>query len=413
MTTAAATGPTSKKIFTGLKVADFTWAAAGPIVTKQLADNGATVIKVESRRHPDSVRLGGPFADDKPGINRSGFFADFNSSKLGMALDMGHPRAAEVVEPLVRWADVVAESFRPGVMAGWGFGYERLREMNPRIIMMSSSLYGAGGPWSGHPGFGAQGQALAGIHGLTGWPDRPPAMPKGAYTDSVSPRYAAAALIAALIHRDRTGEGQMLELSQIEATVNFLAPQLLDLQLTGRCAQRQGNADDRALLHGVFPCQGDDRWIAIEVWDEPTWDSCLRVLSGDEPAEPVLTAAADARRAQREEVEQAVARLTGKRDPFELMDALRAAGVPAGVTLTGSDLLEDEALRGRGHFWRLSHPEMGEVGYNGPAYRFERTSSELTKAAPCLGEDTAWVLGELLGFSSAQIGDLRESGMLE
>ena len=113
-------------IFAGLKVADFTWAAAGPIVTKQLADNGATVLKIESIHHPDSVRQGGPFTDDKPGINRSGFFADFNSSKLSVAVNMGHRRAAEIIDPVIRWADVVAESFRPGVMERWGFGYERL-----------------------------------------------------------------------------------------------------------------------------------------------------------------------------------------------------------------------------------------------------------------------------------------------
>src|ERR1700733_4966777 len=140
-------GHMSEQIFSGLKVADFTWAAAGPIITKQLADNGAIVVKVESKRHPDSVRLGGPFLGDRPGINRSGFFADFNSSKLGLAVDMAHPRAAEVIAPLIAWADIVAESFRPGIMKKWGFDYERVRQINPRAIMLSSSLYGTDGPW--------------------------------------------------------------------------------------------------------------------------------------------------------------------------------------------------------------------------------------------------------------------------
>lgn len=400
------------QIFTGLKVADFSWAAAGPIVTKQLADNGATVIKVESTRHPDSVRLGGPFAGDKPGLNRSGFFADFNSSKLGIAVDMGHPRAAEVIERLVRWADVVADSFRPGIMERWGFGYERLSEINPSIIMLSSSLYGAGGPWSEHPGFGAQGQALAGIHGLTGWPDRPPAMPKGAYTDSVSPRYATAALVAALIHRDRTGEGQWLEMSQVEATVNFLAPELLDLQLTGHVTRRDGNVDERAVLHGVFPCRGEDRWIAIEVWHEPSWERLLAVL-GEELPDPLLAETEAVRRSRRDEVEAAVGRLTASRDPFELMATLRRAGVSAGVALRGSDLFTDEALVGRQHFWPLAHPEMGELAYNGPAYRFEATPSALTKAAPCLGEDTRRVLCDVLHLDPDEIADLEKSGLLE
>ena len=196
---AARIAPAGTGIFAGLKVADFTWAAAGPIVTKQLSDNGATVVKVESFKHPDSIRLGGPFTDDRPGINRSGFFADFHSSKLGMAVDMSHPRALEIIRPLIEWADVVAESFRPGVMEKWGLGYAELKKIKSDIVMLSSSLYGANGPWAKHPGYGAQGQALTGIHAMTGWPDRDPAMPKGAYSDSVSPRFALSALMAALM----------------------------------------------------------------------------------------------------------------------------------------------------------------------------------------------------------------------
>jgi benzylsuccinate CoA-transferase BbsF subunit len=402
----------SEQTFSGLKVADFTWAAAGPIMTKQLSDNGATVIKIESRRHPDSVRLGGPFKDGRPGLNRSGFFADFNSSKLSLSVDLNHARAADVILPLVRWADIVADSFRPQVMGRWGFGYDRLREINPRLIMISSSLYGAEGPWSAHPGFGAQGQAIAGFHNMTGWPDRPPAVPKGAYTDSVSPRFGAAALVAALIHREKTGEGQFIELSQTDTGVMFLSPQLLEFQLTGEEAQRDGNADVRALLHAVLPCRGEDRWIAIEAWTETQWSACLDVLGAPGKRDTILSAAADVRAANRDAVEAAIGRMTAAREPFELMAALRAAGVPAGVALRGSDLLVDETLRRRGHFWNLTHPEMGALDYNGPAYQFETTPSRLTKAAPCLGEDTAFVLKEILSFDEGKIADLTESGVL-
>lgn len=396
------------KIFEGLKVLDFTWAAAGPIVTKQLADNGAKVIKVESRRHPDSVRLGGPFKDDKPGINRSGFFADFNSSKVGISIDTTHPLASEILHPLVAWADIIAESFRPGVMERWGLGYDRLQKINPTLIYLSSSLYGADGPWAEHPGYGAQGAALAGLHGLTGWPDRPPAAPKGAYTDSVSPRFACAALMAALIHREKTGEGQRVELSQIEATVTFLTPQLLQYQDTGVAVERSGNADPHALCHGVFPCRGDDRWIAIEIWTEAEWTALGKVL-GLEDAFSLLIAR---RPCDLSAMEAVVGNSTSSWDAFELMAALRSAGVSAGVALKGSDLLEEPSLIRRNHFWELSHAEMGSLKYNGPAYRFEKTPSELTKAAPLLGEDTDAVLSELLCLSADQIARYRESGVL-
>ncbi|MDE2363613.1 MAG: CoA transferase [Hyphomicrobiales bacterium] len=392
-------------VFDGLKVVDFTWAAAGPIITKQLADNGATVIKVESRRHPDSIRLGGPFIADKPGINRSGFFADFNSSKLGIALDLARKDAIQIVEPLVRWADIVAESFRPGIMQQWGIGYETLREINPRVVMLSSSLYGADGPWARHPGYGAQGAALSGLHALTGWPDRPPAIPKGAYSDSVSPRFGAAALVAALIHREKTGEGQHIELSQIETTAQLVAPQLLQLQHDGVEAQRAGNRKTDSILHGVYPCSGNERWIAIEIETEPQWRSLLDVLNDSNLSE--------ARRQSIDALDTAVAIATRRRDAFALMSELRTVGVPAGVAFTGSDLLEDPVLRARGHFWPLEHSEMGTLAYNGPAYRFEATPSRLTRPAPLLGEHTDEVLKDVLGFSDDEIARFHASGLLQ
>ena len=393
-------------IFAGLKVADFTWAAAGPIATKQLSDNGATVVKVESFKHPDSIRLGGPFIDDKPGINRSGFFADFHSSKLGMSVDMSNPDAMEIIRPLIAWADVVAESLRPGVMAKWGLDFESLRKINPRIIMLSSSLYGADGPWARHPGYGAQGQALAGLHGMTGWPDRAPAMPKGAYSDSVSPRYALSALLAALIHREKTGEGQHVELSQIEATSQLLAPELLAYQVTGEQATRSGNRKIGSVVHGVYPCAGEERWIAIEAVDETQWQALCAVLGNAD----VL---ARARSEGDEPLDNAIAALSVRLDPFELMAACRKAGVPAGVANKGSDLLEDDVFIARKHFWPLEHAEMGRLKYNGPAYRFEKTPSELRFASPRLGEHTEQVMTEILGFDDTAIARFREEGILQ
>ena len=396
----------SKGIFDGLKVADFTWAAAGPIATKQLADNGATVVKVESFKHPDSIRQGGPFTDDKPGINRSGFFADFHSSKLGIGVDMNHADALEIIRPLIEWADVVADSFRPGIMKKWGLDYDSLRAINPRIIMISSSLYGADGPWSRHPGYGAQGAALAGIQHMTGWPDMPPAVPKGAYSDSVSPRYALSALVAALIQREKTGKGQQVELSQIEATAQLVAPQLLEMQVTGEEAQRSGNIKKGAILHAVFPCAGEERWIAIEIESEDQWSAFTELLGESEPLNT-------ARQQGRETLEVLVAELTLPWDPFELMNACLAAGVPAGVAYKGSDLLEDPILEARGHFWPLHHEEMGTLKYNGPAYRFEKTPSKLRCASPRLGEHTDKVLTEILHFNPEDLDRFRKSGLLQ
>lgn len=416
MTTNQSPNPASRPregIFAGLNVLDFTWAAAGPIVTKQLSDNGATVVKIESGTHPDSVRLGAPFKDSKPGINRSGFFADFNSSKLSVAVDMRSAEGKELVLRMAARADVVAENFRPGVMDRWGLGYERLHELNPRLIYLSSSLYGADGPWSGLAGFGAQGAAAAGIHGLTGWPDRPPAVPKGAYTDSTSPRYAMSALAAALVWRERTGRGQWIELSQVESTVGILATQLLQYQLTGTTPGRAGNAAPGRRLHAVLPCAGDDTWIAVEARTDAEWKGLLGVLAGYGDTEPLRKLSAVESLERAAEVERLAAAITAKADRFELMDRLQAAGVPSGVVLSGADLLADKRLRAHGHFWALPHAEMGTLDYNGPAYRFERTPSRLTSAAPLLGEHTDEVMRTVLGLDDAEIRRLHEDGVLQ
>lgn len=402
----------SSGIFDGLKVLDFTWAAAGPIITKQLGDNGATVIKIESDRHPDSIRLGGPFIDAKPGLNRSGFFADFNSNKLSIAVDLGHAGAKEVVNPLIAWADVIVESFRPGMMARWGIDYECVHKINPSVIMVSSSLYGQSGPWAQHPGFGAQGAALTGIHAMTGWPDRPPAAPKGAYTDSVSPRFGASALMAAMIHRDRTGEGQYIEISQIETGITLLTPELLEMQITGKEPMRSGNQKTDCLIHGVYPCAGDENWIVVEVQDEQVLQALLGVLSTKGRPGIALSTEVSSSRHDNEAIDAAMAELTVQWNSYELMEALRAVGVPAGVAYRGSDLLEDQVLRDRGHYWSLTHPEMGTLDYNGPAYRFSETPTELTRAAPCLGQDTDNVLRNILGLDTQTIDKLKESEVL-
>jgi benzylsuccinate CoA-transferase BbsF subunit len=298
-------------------------------------------------------------------------------------------------------------------MDRWGLGYDRVREVNPGVIFLSSSLYGDDGPWSSLAGFGAQGAAAAGINALTGWPDRPPALPKGAYTDSTSPRYAMAALTAALIHRDRTGQGQRIEMSQVESTVEILAAHLLEYQLTGSAPERSGNSAKGRRLHAVLPCAGDDRWIAVEVRTDAEWDGLLGVLDQYGDAEPLRKLSAVERLTRPDEVERVAASLTAVADPFELMDRLQAAGVPSGVVLKGSDLLADERLRARGHFWPLPHAEMGTLDYNGPAYRFEHTPSWLTSAAPLLGEHTDDVMRDLLGLDDGQIADLHERGVLQ
>ena len=223
----------------GLKVLDFCWIYAGPLVTRALADFGATVVKLESSVRLDGSRGLAPFLDDDAGPETSLVFANANAGKLGITVDLERAEARPLLRDLVSWADVVVESFSPRAMKHWGLDYESARAINPGLVMLSTCLMGQSGPLAQFAGFGNLAGALCGYYSVTGWPDRPPVGPFGAYTDYFSPPCALTALLAALDHRRRTGEGQYIDFSQAESSLLGLAPALLDHQLNGRIAERR------------------------------------------------------------------------------------------------------------------------------------------------------------------------------
>jgi benzylsuccinate CoA-transferase BbsF subunit len=387
----------------GLKVADFSWAAAGPITTRMLADHGATVVRVESLVHLDSVRITGPFRDDVRGINKSGFFADFNSSKLSLSVDMTRPEAFEIAKRLISWADIVIETFTPRVMKKWGISYEQICEWKPDIIMLSSCMQGQTGPNRTYSGFGNQGGAIAGIHYLTGWPDRDPSGPKGAYTDAIAPRYLITALLAAVEYRRRTGRGQYIDLAQVEAaTTGFLATELLDYSVNGRVAERRANRSPYSAPHGVFPCEGSDRWVTIVVEDEDQWRRLCAAMGDPTWTHDESFSTMNDRLANVEALEAAISDWTAPNDAVCLVEHLQAFGVPSGVVQNSADLFADPQLEHREHFRELDHVEMGKTRYNGPSHLLSETPAVLRWAAPLLGEHTNEVLA-MLGFSEDEV----------
>ena len=203
-------GTANVKPLDGVNVLDFCWVAVGPMTTKYLAEYGATVVRVESAKRPGTLRRAAPFKDGVSGINRSGYFASYNANKMGITVDMRHPRARELMLRMTSWAHIVTENFTPGTMEDWGLGFDELREVNPAVVMFSTSMMGRGGPMERQPGFGPVLSSLVGLTNLTGWPDRAPVNPYGAYTDFIVPRFAVAAILAALDHSRRTGEGTHL-----------------------------------------------------------------------------------------------------------------------------------------------------------------------------------------------------------
>ncbi len=403
----------TKKVFDGIKIADFTWVGAGPMTTKYLADHGAQVIRIESSAHPDLLRVTPPFKDGIPGLNRSAYCACFNNNKLGLGLDLNHPRAMEVVRRLVDWADIVAESFSPGTMARWGITYQDLSRIKPGIIMYSTSQQGQTGRHSRIGAYGTQLVALAGFTHLTGWPDRGPTGPYGPYTDAMVPPLGAAALAAALDYRRRTGRGLHIDLSQYETAINFLAPAMLDYTVNRRVQGREGNRNPDAAPHGIFPCKGDNRWCAIAVFTDNEWQALCNVADNSSwTADPGFSTL-PLRKENETELEQLLAGWTVKYDAEELMNKLQAAGVPAGLVENGEDIHHDPQLEHRYYLWELEHLEIGKHYYERPPFKLSKTPAELNKAGPCLGEDTRYVCTEILGISEEQLTELSAEGVLE
>lgn len=399
--------------FDGVKVLDFCWVVIGPMLTRYLADFGASVVRVESKTRMETLRLSQPFKDGVAGENRSGYFSNYNVNKLGITVNMALPAAREVILPLVSWADVVTDNFTPGTMERWGLAPEDLRRINPRVVSFSASMLGSGGPHSAQPGYGPVLTSLAGLSHLTGWPDRPPSSPYGAYTDFLLPHLGIAAIAAALEQAERTGKGTHIELSQLEGSLQYLAPVLLDAQANGRAAQRQANEDEAMAPHAVYRCAGDDAWCAIAVVSDAHWRALCGAMSKPLLIEDARFETLASRKANEAALDAAVEAWTRTLSPGEVMERCQQAGVAAGAVQTCEALFADPQLRHRGHFVWLEHPEIGVHATDGNAFTLSATPANYKRPAPLLGQHTRQVCRELLGLSDERIDELYETGVLE
>lgn len=399
-----------KTPFDGVRVADFTWWVAGPLTTKTLADYGATVVRIESAIRPGGLRTAMPYKDNIPGIDRSGFYAFYNANKYSISLDLGHPQGRDVAKELVAWADVVAENFNPGVMEKWGLGYEELRKIKPDIIMLRSSNQGQTGPFSKLGGLGLQLNALTGFVHFTGWPDRDPLSLMFAYSDYFVPHLAVALLAAALDYRQRTGKGQMLDLSQSEVCLQFLAPYLLECDVNNKESVRSGNLHPYAVPHNVYPCKGDDCWCAIAVFTDEEWRNFCKVI-GEPPW--TIDAKFDTflnRKKNEEELDRLIREWTINHTAQEVMDLMQAVGVAAGIVKKGEEIYTDPQLREVDIFWVLKHREIGDFTHMGQPCRLPKTPAQPRMPAPCVGEHTEYVCKELLGMSETEFDKLLIGG---
>jgi crotonobetainyl-CoA:carnitine CoA-transferase CaiB-like acyl-CoA transferase len=399
---------------TGVKVADFSWFGAGPICAENLATFGATVVRVESEAHIDGLRSVMPFATGKTGYNVSGYFNAYNAGKYGITINLGTERGLEIARKLVAWCDVFLTNQTPRVIERWGLTYDRLREVNPNVIAAYQPMQGLEGPHKYFVGFGAVLNAITGYNELSGFPHRPPMGLGTNYPDYViNPGQTLVAILAALRHRNRTGEGQMIELAQVESVVATLAPAVMDYFANGRVQTRQGNRIESAAPHGAFRCkdgehagQPEDRWIAIAVHDDEQWRALADAMGSPDWARDAKFATLAGRKAHEDDIEAKLGEWTRERDAVEVMRLLQSKGVPAGVVHNARDVLDsDPHLKERGYYVYLDHVEAGRNAYDGPPFRLSKTPGELRWAAPCLGEHNEYVCKELLNMTDEEIAE--------
>jgi len=394
----------------GIRVCDFTWVWAGPFGTLQLAHLGADVIKIESSKRLDTVRGLVP-ADNQPGVNRAGYFNQYNQGKRSVALDLTTAEGKQIALELVAKSDVVAENFSAGVLERLGFGYEELRKVKPDIIVISLSGYGASGPLSPYISYGPAQVPMSGLAALTGYAGGPPMEVGISYGDPNAGIHGAVAILAALWHRQRTGEGQFIDESQWEAAIAVLPEGVMAQVMQGEQPERAGNRDLLHAPHGIFRCAGDDAWVALACRTEAEFAALCRVIERPDLSADPRYATLAARKHNEDALESEISAWTRTRDRWQVAEALQAASLAAHPAMTSADLVADPHLRARGIFVELPHAEVGVRTHVGIPWHLSETPCTVQVPAPLLGEHTDEVLRDVLGYADQPIERLRERGL--
>jgi benzylsuccinate CoA-transferase BbsF subunit len=397
---------------TGVRIIDFSWAYAGPYAAELLALMGAEVIKIESRKRPCITRrqphpiTGQPYdIDDCP------YFKDLNMNKLGVALNLSQPKAIELAKRLVERSDVVVESFTPGVMSRLGLGYEVLRSVNPSIIMLSSSANGTTGPEARYAGYAPMFNATSGLGELTGYPDGPPTVMR-ITIDNVVAHLNAFAILAALIYRQETGEGQYIDAASQEVIACLIGDSIMDYTMNGRVQSRDGNRDEIMAPHNCYRCLGEDKWINIAVSTEEEWQILCQVMGNPDWSKEARFSDAYNRWQNQEELDKLLESWTINYSNYDLMHTLQKAGVAAVPSFTSEDLFADPHLAEREFSQVFERPRTGNYVIIAPPWKLSATPARIVQDAPSLGEHNEYVFGKLLGISREEINKLQEEGVL-
>ena len=392
--------PRGRRALEGVRILDFTWVVAGPVATRILADQGAEIIKIERR---DTLDLG---------TRRGGFSGNLHRGKQSTVVNMADPRGIDLAKRLVAVSDVVIDNFSARVMRNWGLDYAGLKRLKPDVIAVSMSGFGHTGPHKDYVSYGPTLQALSGYTLQMRHPGGEPAGWGYSYADMTGGYSGALAVLAALWHRKRTGQGQFVDLSQFEAISSLVGPGLLDLLNRDTASEPVGNRSQEAPAapHGVYRCRGEDRWCTIAVFSDEEWRSLCRVMGNPTWAAQPRFASLASRLQHREDLDRHVQGWTGGHAPEDVMSRLQAVGVAASVVANGEDLDRDPQLRARGYWARLpAKQEDGrtDVVLDGPPFKLSRTPGYVAAPGPLLGEQTDDVLRHVLGLSAQQVAALK------
>jgi len=401
-----------KDALAGFRCVDFSWVFAGPYCGQLLGDLGMEMIKVESRKRMDVVRNYPPFAFEDRRLNSSGYWNTHNRSKYSINLDMKSEKAQEIVTRLIAISDLVLENFSARGMKALGFDYQRLREINPRIVYCSMAGFGHRGPYKNYVAYGPMQESQAGIVYLTGWPDGQPSRVGTSFPDAGGGASAAFSIVAALRYARRTGKGQWIDLGQTLTAAALTDTAVIEYTINGDIQQRNGDYHRFFAPHNVYPCSGDDQWCAISVENDQEFAALATTMGQSELAHDARFATNAARIQNRTELDELINRWTEQHDHYEVMRRLQAAGVAAGAVLTTGEFVENEHVKARGYMESFDHPVVGEKLYPGVPFKMSLTPGYIHRPAPCLGADTEYILKNLLNMSDVEIKQLDDEGIL-
>lgn len=395
-----------------IRIADFTWVWAGPLATLLFSFFGAEVIKIESRKRIDQMRQGTiTTGDNFSNVDASWTFNNANLNKKSVTLDLSRPEGAELARRIVALSDVVVENMRPGVMDKLGLGYKDLVKVKPDIVMLSASGFGSTGPYREYAGYAPIFASFGGMAYLTGYEDGEPNTMSGVVDLRIGTA-AAFALLSALIHRQKTGEGQYIDLSSSECVSALVGDQLLEYTMNGRSPFRSGNQDTIMAPHNCYPCKGEDKWISIAVSNDEEWQA-LRQAMGDPDwaAEDAFTSVYS-RWIHRTRLDELMATWTRGYTAHELMTALQAAGVAAMPSFSAEEILSDPHVNARELTTVVDHPVMGKKVVLNPPWKLSATPARVKRASPLLGEHNQEIFAGLLGMSPTEISELQEAKII-